>query len=114
MPASCGGLRTLRFCRWVAKRISRSSLSRGTDQRFHMIEIFFQRPAASRRQPKFGLEQPAREGLGAADVPGVFQLARVDAQVAVGDSQELLQFVEPERLVHRQRADDSQAGTLVN
>ena len=77
----------------MAKKIFRSSLSCGTDQRFHVVEIFFQGPSAGRAEAEFSLWQAIGKALGAGDVAGVFQLARVDAQVAVGGVEQRLQRV---------------------
>ncbi len=38
----------------------------------------------------------------------------MDAQVAVGDAKKLLEFIEGQRCVHGERADDRQPRALVN
>ena len=53
------------------------------------------------------LRHAALEALLARDVPGVFELARVHAQVAVGRLEQPLEVVERQRVVHRERADDA-------
>ena len=70
------------------------------------------RPAAVRRYSVRGT-RPSND-LSHAMYCGVFELARVDAQVAVGRLQQPLQIVERQPLVHRQRADDAEPQPLVN
>ena len=79
-----------------------------------MAEIFFERAAAGGGQPILGARHASLERLLARDVLRVLELARVDAQVAVGRLQQALQIVEREPLVHRQRADDAKPQPLVD
>src|SRR5207249_955242 len=76
--------------------------------------IFLERAAARRGQAEFGAGDASFERLVAGDVLRLFELAGVDAQVAVGGLKEPLEVVEREPLVHRKRADDAQPKTLVN
>ena len=45
----------------------------------------------------------------AGDVAGLFELARVDAEVAVGGFEQAAEVVEAERVVDGERADDAEA-----
>src|SRR5258708_15348150 len=55
------------------------SLSHFTEQRFHVIEILFQRPAPGRRQTVFSLGCAALESLLAANVSCFLEFTRVYA-----------------------------------
>src|SRR5262249_41160486 len=65
-------------------------------------------------QAVFGPRHAAVERLVAGDVLRVLELARVDAQVAVGGLQQPLQVVEREPLVGRERADDPEPEPFVD
>src|SRR5882762_3305178 len=90
------------------------SLSHFAEQRFHVIEILFQRPAPGRRQTVFSFGCAALERLRTADVPGLLEFARVHTQIAVSCLDRVFEFVEGERIIDGQGADDSQAQSLVN
>src|SRR5438445_120295 len=96
------------------KKISRSPLPRRPNKCFHMIQIALQCLPPCRRQTVFRFRKAPVEGFRAHDVISLFQLARVHAQVAVGCFQQCLQFIERERAVDRQRADNTQADALMN
>src|SRR4029078_5514316 len=53
------------------------------NQRLHMPQILLQRPPSRRRQRVLRAGHPSFERLPAREIPGVLQLARVDAHVAV-------------------------------
>ena len=55
-----------------------------------MVQIFFERPPAGCRQAILGLRHAPVERFGAGDVARIFQLSRVDAQIAVGGAQQCL------------------------
>ncbi len=78
------------------------------------FEVAFERPAARGGQPVFGLRRPPVEELITGDVLRLFELARVDAQVAVGRVQEFFEFVEGERVVDGEGADDGEADAFVD
>src|SRR5580700_615204 len=65
-------------------------LAHGLNQRFHVIKIFFESAPSRLGQTIFGLRHAALECLGAGDVIGIFQLARMYAQIAIGSFEELL------------------------
>src|SRR5579864_3128798 len=65
-------------------------LAHGLDQCFHMIEIFLQRAASSVGQAILGLRHAALERFCTGDIIGLFQLARMYAQVAIGGFEKLL------------------------
>jgi len=62
----------------------------------------------------FGFRAPAFERLGAFEVAGFFELARVRGEIAVADIEQRLQLVEREALVHGERAHDAEAYALVH
>src|SRR5579872_7099696 len=97
-----------------AKNFATLTFAGRANQSFHMIEIALQRFATRSGEAVFRLRQTPIERLRAHDVVGFFQLARVDTQVAVGGLQHRFQFVEGQRTVYGQRADDPEAHTLVN
>src|SRR6266403_2591881 len=84
----------------------------GADQRFHMIQIALERTPPGGRQPVFRFRQTPVERLGAHDVVGFFEFARMNAQVAVGGLQHGLQLVKRKRAIDRQCADDAQPHPL--
>src|SRR5207237_700340 len=64
-----------------AKKFSpRLPLPRRANQRFHMIQVAFERLASRRRQPVFRFGRASLEGLLAHDVVRFFQFSRVHAQ----------------------------------
>src|SRR6185312_8768590 len=76
----------------------------GVDDRFHALEIALQGAAAGVGQPVLRLRHPSLEVLLAGDVAGLFQLAGVNAEVAVRRLEQLLEIVEAQVIVHRQGA----------
>jgi len=88
--------------------------ARVLDQRLHLIQISFQRATSLRRQAVFRLRHPTFERLLAGNVFGLFQLARMDAKIAVSGIQQLLEVIEGERTVHCQSAQDSQPQSLMD
>src|ERR1700730_9707298 len=65
-------------------------LAHGLDQRFHVIEIFFERAPARFGQTILGLGHPVLKRLSTGDVISLFQLARMYAQVPIGCLEKLL------------------------
>src|SRR5580692_6581229 len=111
----CGtNFKVLLFIEYPGKIFCSLTLACDADQRFHVVQIFFERAATCCRQAIFRLWHAPVEGFGAAQVACVFQLAGVDAQVAVCGAQQLLQFIESERFIHGERADDCQTRALVD
>src|SRR5687767_5846240 len=55
--------------------------ARRADQRFHVIEVALERPPSESGESVFGLGHATRERLVAGDVLGVFELARVHAEI---------------------------------
>jgi len=92
----------------------RLALARGLDERFHVIQIFFEGTAAGGGEAKFGFRHAACERFGASDVPGVFEFARVNAEVAIARAEKFFELVEREGGVHGERADDGEARAFVN
>src|SRR5215208_3948720 len=87
---------------------------RHLDERFHVVHVAPQRRAAVDRQAELGARHAPLEGLRTRDVAGVLELARVDAEVAVGRAEELLELVEGERLAAGEGAHDPEAQPLVD
>src|SRR5215217_1563193 len=54
------------------------------NDRFHVIQVLLERAPARGGEGKFGAWSAPFESFGARHIPGVFQLAGVHAQVAVG------------------------------
>src|SRR5947199_4002673 len=102
------------YGREAASSDPRSPLPRGLDDRFHVVEVALQRPPSRGGQPVFGLRHPPLEILLTGDVAGLLELAGMDAQVAVGRLEQLLEVVEAQVVVDRQRADDPQPHSLVD
>src|SRR5580704_13399073 len=96
------------------KKEPRLAVARHLNECFHVVEVTLQGPAAGRRQAVFGPRHPPREALGTGDIPRLLQLAGVDAQIAVGRVHQLLQLVEAEGGIHRQRAHDAKPEPLMN
>src|SRR5258706_2918459 len=102
----------------LVKKIAPASalerVPRRLDQRFHVGQIPGELAAAHRRESILGARAPTVERLGAGDVPGFLELARVHAQVAVRRLQQRLDLVEGERLGGRERAHDAEADAVVD
>jgi hypothetical protein len=92
----------------------RLSLAGDADQSFHVVQIFFERAAAGGGEAIFGFRHAAVEGFGATEIAGVLELARVNAEVAVGGAEQLLEFVESERFVDGKGADDRETRAFMN
>src|SRR3569833_89364 len=104
--------RELCFIKYMGKFFL--SVSRSANQRFHVCEIAFERGAATRGEPVFRAGHAAFEVLFDGDVAGVFQLAGVDAEIAVGGFEQLLEFGEGQNVVDRERAHDGEAQALMD
>src|SRR5688500_2403581 len=98
------------WCEWDTA----SAIPGGADQRFHVIEIPLERTAPAGGETILCLGHTPLERLGARDIIGFLELARVDAQVAVRRLHQLFQVAEAEGIIHGERADDSKPQTLVN
>src|SRR5438477_9011891 len=91
-----------------------SAVSRGANQRLHVIQIALERATALGRQRVARLGYATFEALVARYVVRLFQLARVHTEIAVRGLHESLEVVEAQRVVHRERAHDAKPETLVN
>src|SRR6266550_2609331 len=96
------------------KKMTPSACARRANQRFHVIEIALERPPSEGGESVLRLGDAARERLVAGDVARVLQLARVDAEIAVGRLEQRLQLVEREAVAYRERAHDREPDALVN
>src|SRR3954471_15610792 len=79
-----------------------------------MIEIALERPPAEGGETVFGFGDAVFERLLAADVLRVFELARVDAEVAVARLEQRLELVEGEAFAYRERAHDRETHAFVD
>src|SRR5688572_6771221 len=79
-----------------------------------MVQVTLERATSGGGQPILRLRHSPLERLCARDVFGFLELARVDAEIAVGSLHQLLEVAEAERVVHRQRADDAEPEALMN
>jgi len=86
----------------------------GADPFFHLVEVLRQGAAAGGGEAIFGARDASFEKLYAGDVLRLFELAGVDAQIAVRGLEYAFEIVEAERLVSGESAHDSQANALVN
>src|SRR5438046_3028387 len=73
-----------------------------------------ERPLAGGGQPKLRAWLPVSKRLGAKDVTGIFQLARVHAEITIRGVEQMLELIERQRFVGRERTHDSEAYALVN
>src|ERR1035437_9875041 len=89
-------------------------LAHGPDQRFHVVQVAIERTPPGGRHPVIGARYAARKALGGGHIPGFFQLPCVDTQVTVGGIQQFLEFVEGQRLVDGERAENAQAQAFVD
>src|SRR5690349_14324797 len=88
--------------------------SRSMDEGLHVVQVALQRLAAGGGEAVLRARHAAVEGLGAGDVAGVLELARVHAEVAVRGLEQPLKVVEGERIVDGERTDDPQPDALVD
>src|SRR5205085_12591883 len=95
------------------KKKVRSACARRANQRFHVIEVAPERPPAEGGETVFGFRDAGFEGLLAADVLRVFELARVHAEVAVARFEQCLELIEGQALAHRERTDDREPHAFV-
>ena len=86
----------------------------GFDDRVHVCEVLVKRTAAGGGEAIFGSRHAAIERLVAVDIAGLFELSRMDAEIAVRRAEQALQFVEREMRVDGERAHDAESKTLVD
>src|SRR3954452_24188522 len=110
--AVCG--EALCVIKFGLKKKAASAIPGAPDDRLHVGQVALQGPPAGGAQTVLGAGHPTFERLGAHDVSGLFELARVHAQVAIGGLQQALELIEGERLVDRERTHDGQPHPLVN
>jgi hypothetical protein len=99
------------------RRIQKSGVllfAGNADPFLHLIEVFGEGAAAGRGEAIFGAGDAAFEELYAGNVLGFFELAGVDAEIAVGGFEHALKVVEAEGIVSGEGADDAEADALVN
>src|SRR5687767_3781335 len=108
-----GAKRSAKQSRKGKKKDAPLTATRLMNQGLHVAYVIFQRPPPRCRQLVFSLRQPAFKRFLAKNVAGLLQFTCVHAEVSVSRVQQLLQIVECQRRVAGQRADDSQAQTLM-
>lgn len=79
-----------------------------------MVEIAFEGAPASGREAVLRFRQPPVKHLRAIDVSSFLELAGVYGEIPVGGSEQRFQFVEGERGIDRQSADDSESHALMD
>src|SRR5689334_13332564 len=95
--------------RWPgAERLARAGCP---DQSLHVIEITFERAPAGGAQAIVGARRASVEGLPAHDVAGFLELAGVQAEVAIGGAQEVLELAERKRFVGGQSTHHAEPDT---
>src|SRR6266508_352918 len=97
-----------------SNRAKKLPTARRANQRFHVVEVAVERPPTRAGDPEARLRNTSLEGLLAGDVARLLELPCVDAQIAVGRSEQALQLVESEPLVDRERADHSEPDPFVD
>src|SRR5688500_3485188 len=112
MMAACSEL--LCVTKFLPKKRESASGASGADQPFHVREVALQRLPPSPGEPELGSRHPAFEGFVAAQVSRFLQLAGMHAQIAVGGAEQMLELVEGEGLVDRERTHDRQPDPLVD
>src|SRR5579872_1400354 len=81
---------------------------------FHLIEILGEGSAARGGQAILGTRDTSLEELHAGNVLRLFELAGVNAEIAVGGLEHALEIVEAQRIVGGEGADNAEADALVN
>src|SRR4030095_6279938 len=79
-----------------------------------MIEVTFQGAPAGAGQLVFRFWRPALKRLGTMNVTGIFQLARMHAQISIRCLDRLLELVESKRFLGGEGANNSQTQALMN
>src|SRR5690348_10583551 len=92
----------------------RSVSARLPNDLLHLIEIALEGLATRSRDSVFGAWHASIKALGADDVFGFFQLAGMDAQIAVRSFQQAFQLRESESVTNGECTDNPQAHTLVD
>ena len=86
----------------------------GANDGFHMVEIALESAAASAGETKPRAGHASLEGFFAVDIAGFFQLAGMDAEIAIGKGEKAFELREGQGVVYGKGADDGEAGALVN
>src|SRR5579864_3914258 len=79
-----------------------------------MVEIAFEGSPARGREAVLCFGQPAIKHFGAIDISSFLELTGVYGEISVGGSEQGFQFIESERGIDRESADDSEAHALVD
>ncbi len=79
-----------------------------------MVDVPVQRAMTGRGKSEFCSWHTVLEALGAPDVSGVFQLARMNTNVAVRSLQDIPNLHERQGIVRRQRAHNAKPHTFMN
>ena len=84
------------------------------DPFFHLVEVFGEGAAAGGGEAVLGAGDAAFKKFHAGNVLRFFELAGVDAEVAVGGLEDALEVVEAEGVVGGEGADDAEANAFVD
>ena len=79
-----------------------------------MVKIAFEGAPARGREAVLRFGQPAIKHFSAIDISSFLELTGVYGEISVGGSEQGFQFIEGERGIDRESADDSEAHALVN
>src|SRR6266404_1612440 len=74
------------------------------DERFHMAEVTLQSSTTRGSEFVFGFWQPAFEIFRTRDISGFFEVARVDAEIAIGCIQQALKITEAQSFIRSECA----------
>ena len=80
----------------------------------HLVEVLGEGAAAGGGEAVFGARDAGFEKFYAGNVVGLFELAGVDAEVAVGGLEDALEVFEAEAFVGGEGADDPEANAFVD
>ena len=89
-------------------------LSRCANHRFHLLKIVFERTSSHSRKSEFRARLASDERFTALHVTGIFQLACVYAEIAIGNFKQRFEVIEAEHLVDCERAHDRKSNAFVN
>jgi len=84
------------------------------DPLLHLVEVLGEGAASGGGEAVFGAGDAGFEIFQAGNVIGFFELAGVDAEIAVGGLEDALEVLEAEAGVGGEGADDSETNALVN
>src|SRR5262245_34889061 len=96
------------------RRHSPLSMTSLLNQAFHVAQIIFERAAAGRAQFVFGFRNTALKKLCTNNVSRILELARMDAQIAIGGTHQSFEIIKCKAVVSGESADDTESQSFVN